>query len=69
VRQRDVAVAHGKVASLLLRLGKFREALAEMRKARDILARLLALAPDHAGWKAELQLFDNAIAEFEKVAQ
>jgi hypothetical protein len=54
-----------KLASVYLRLGNAADALAALRKGRDILAALVAIAPSYAQWKKDLAWFDQQIARLE----
>src|SRR3954454_2158349 len=60
--QRDLAVVHSKLAAVLEKRGDIAQALAEFHKARDIIAALVAVAPDPAQWKGDLAQFDGDIA-------
>ena len=51
------------------RHGDIAQALAELRKGRDIMAALVAIAPDHAQWKNDLAWFDQQIARLEALAR
>jgi hypothetical protein len=43
--------------------------LVALRLARDIMAALFALAPDHAAWKRDLAMIEGAIKQVEGKAQ
>ena len=66
--QRDLAVVHSKLAAVLEKRGDIAQALAEFHKARDIMATLMAVAPDHAQWKDDLAEFDGGIVRLEGLA-
>ena len=67
--QRDLAVSYVKLALVHQRLGEIAEALVEFRKARDIMAALVAAAPDNTQWKQFLAGLDGEIARLEGQAQ
>src|SRR5215831_12640798 len=46
--QRDLALSHGRVAMILARQGKRKQALADFRKGRDIITKLKAAVPSNA---------------------
>ena len=67
--QRDLAVSYQRLAEARLRLGKTAQALAELRRGRDIIAALVETSqslpdatPDAAKWAADLARFDSRIA-------
>jgi tetratricopeptide (TPR) repeat protein len=67
--QRDLAVSYQRLAEARLRLGKTAQALAEMRRGRDIIAALVEASqsspdatPDAAKWAADLARVDGRIA-------
>jgi hypothetical protein len=57
--QRDLAVSYAKLASIYLRQDNTADALVSLRKGRDIMAALVAIAPNNAQWKKDLALFDS----------
>ena len=63
--QRDLAVSYGKLAAVRHRLGKSGQALAGLRKGRDIMAALLATTADVEQWTQDLARFDGRIAALE----
>jgi hypothetical protein len=67
--QRDLAVVHSKLAAVLEKRGDIAQALAEFHKARDIMAGLVAVAPDQSQWKGDLAEFDGDIARLEGLAR
>ena len=60
--QRDLSVSHAKLASVHRRLGETNAARSELRKGREIIARLVQLAPNFVEWKRDLAWFDSEIA-------
>jgi tetratricopeptide (TPR) repeat protein len=67
--QRDLAVSYQRLGEARLRLGKTAQALAELRRGRDIIAALVETSqslpdatPDAAKWAADLARFDSRIA-------
>jgi hypothetical protein len=48
--QRELATSHFKIAVIYSALGAVAKALSELRKARGIIAALLASAPDNPQW-------------------
>ena len=60
-RQRDLAVSHGLVATVLAGTGQTAEALEGLRKGRDIIVRLRALSPDNATLPRDLAWLDGQI--------
>ena len=65
VKVGDLAVNHAKLASTHLKLGNAPEALIELRKGREIMARLVAISPTNEQWKKDLEGFDGQIALLE----
>jgi hypothetical protein len=59
--QHGLAASHANYADLYERLGKIPEALAEAELGQAIMTALVAIAPGHAQWKAELGFFDATI--------
>jgi hypothetical protein len=62
-------VSYQRLAEARLRLGKTAQALAELRRGRDIIAALVETSqslpdatPDAAKWAADLARFDSRIA-------
>ena len=64
-RKRDLAVMHARLAAVLHPLGKSGQALAELRRGRDIMAGLLKSAPGFEPWTQQLAHFDGRIAALE----
>ena len=62
--QRDLALNHGKLALTHLKLRNPGEALSELRKAREIMAALVASEPKNKQWAKDLAVFD---AEFRRL--
>ena len=67
--RRDLAVSYQRLGEARLRLGKTAQALAELRRGRDIIAALVETSqslpdatPDAAKWAADLARFDGRIA-------
>ena len=64
--QRDLAVSYQRLALVHQRLGKAAQALAELRRGRDLLEAVVAstpeLAPDAPRWAADLARLDTDIA-------
>jgi tetratricopeptide (TPR) repeat protein len=55
------SISYRKIASILERQGLHAEALADLTKARDIVAALLEITPDHAQWKDDLAAIERQI--------
>ena len=64
--QRDLALSHGQVASVLARQGARDEALGAYRRSREIIARLMAQSPDNATLPRDLAFNDARVSELEK---
>jgi tetratricopeptide (TPR) repeat protein len=64
--QRDLAVSYQRLANVHHRLGKTAQALAELRRGRDLMEAVVVntpdFAPDAARWTADLARFDTNIA-------
>jgi tetratricopeptide (TPR) repeat protein len=60
-RRHELADGYGNLASVYLQLRKTAEALAALRKGRDIIAALV-IAPSDVQWKNDLAWFDGEIA-------
>jgi tetratricopeptide (TPR) repeat protein len=63
--QHNLAVSHGKLALAYERLGQIAQALIQVRKGRDLLAALVAMASGNVQWAKDLALFDAQIARLE----
>jgi septal ring factor EnvC (AmiA/AmiB activator) len=63
--QSDLAGSYARLASVYRRQGNAADALAALRKGRDIMAALVAIAPSNAQWKKDLAWFDDQIARLE----
>ena len=61
--QRDVALSHGRVASVLGQQGERDRALGAFRQGRDIIARLKDASPANATLPKDLARFDAQIAD------
>jgi hypothetical protein len=63
--QRDLAVGHSKLAYVYERLGQIAQGLMELRKGRDIMIALVAIAPSNRQWKNELAWFEKQVARLQ----
>jgi hypothetical protein len=63
--QRDAAVSHAKIGSVLLRQGG-RQAGRALARGRDMIVRLRQQSPDNATLPKDLAWFDAQIAALEK---
>ena len=59
-------MSHAKLASAQLQLGNAGEALAELRKGRDIMTALSARQPENTVWQQYLAWFNAEIARLEE---
>lgn len=64
--QRDLALSHGRVAMVAVRLGQREAALRGLRQGRTIIARLVDLSRDNATLPKDLAWFDSHIAALER---
>jgi hypothetical protein len=67
--QRDLSVSYAKLASTHLKLGETPEAVIELRKGREIVARLVTITPTNAQWNKDLAWFDGQITRLEGQTQ
>ena len=64
--QRDLAVSHGKLASIYERQSLVADfAVQELTKAKEIMAALVAFAPNNATWKNDLAWYERQIARLQ----
>jgi tetratricopeptide (TPR) repeat protein len=63
--KRDLAVLHARLAGVLHAQAKSAQALAELRRGREIMAALLRSAPGFEPWRQQLAHFDGRIAALE----
>ena len=63
--QHALAVSYGRLAFVYLRLSNVADALAALRKGRDIMTGLVAIEPSNARWKQDLAWVDDQIAKAE----
>jgi hypothetical protein len=64
--QRDLSVAHLKVASVLRKTGDERGARDALRYAQTIMIRLTAHSPENAEWKNYLLWLNDQLGELER---
>jgi hypothetical protein len=64
--QYGLSVSHGKLAETYLRLGQAPDANIELRKGREIMARVVDIAPGNAQWWKDLTWFDDQIARLQQ---
>ena len=64
--QRDLAISHGRVATVLVRQGERARALGVFRQGREIIAKLKAAALSNATLPKDLDWFDAQISALEK---
>jgi hypothetical protein len=50
-------------------LNQIKEALEEVKRGRDIMGALVAIAPGNTQWRNELVLFDREIARLQSYLQ
>jgi hypothetical protein len=67
--QRNLAFAHSKLATTFEKQARIPAALAELKKGREIIVALLAIAPNRLQWKNDLAWFDRQIARLEGHSQ
>jgi tetratricopeptide (TPR) repeat protein len=65
--QRGLAVCYGRLATVVARWGDRQLALIGFRKAREIIARLIAWAPDYQALRKDLSWFEARIADLESL--
>jgi hypothetical protein len=68
-RHRDLALSHSKLALVYERQGRIADALQEFTQGRDIMAKLVAVAPDNAQWKKDWVWLEQQIARFQGQAR
>ena len=57
----DLALALVRIARMPGSRGRQGEAVRQLREAKQIFERLVALAPGHAGWNEELTTISNEL--------
>jgi len=64
--QRSLAVSHGHLAEVYRRSNDPDKALAAVRKGQAVMKRVVKLARDNAGWKHDLDWFNEQVTALTK---